>query len=155
LGGRLLFLTEQRNPFFWVEQRGSQSQGWITSYSWIRPAVHRRLQTAVNPLGREFGEIMPERTIAGLPFDDAAIHGDVLAGTVVGWAHHPTADTLQFRFGRGRVVMTTFRLGSTVGLDPIGTALFNDLVDHLGSERCRPVLGMQAGRLRTSDRPLT
>ena len=37
--------------------------------------------------------------------------------------------------------MTTFRLGSTVGLDPIGTAMFHDLIDHLGSERCEPALG--------------
>jgi Glycosyl hydrolases family 2, sugar binding domain/Glycosyl hydrolases family 2, TIM barrel domain/Glycosyl hydrolases family 2 len=139
-GGALLFLAERRNPFFWVQARGSDG-GWITSFSWIRPTVHARLAGVANPLGIEFSEVVPERTISGLPFEDAAIHGDILAGSVAGWVHHPTADTLQFRYGRGRVVMTTFRLRSTVGLDPIGTAMFQDLIDHLRSERCRPGLG--------------
>jgi len=139
-GGRLLFLAEHRNPFFWVQSRGVTSEGWITSYSWIRPEVHQRLRGAGNPLGLDFAEVMPQRTISGLPFDDVASHGDVLAGSVVGWVQHPTSHTLQFRFGLGRVVMTTFRLGSTVGLDPIASAMFGDLIEHVASERCEPWL---------------
>ena len=140
-GGRLLFLAERRNPFFWIQPRLGADGGWISGFSWIRPTAHARLANAVNPLGLEFEAIVPERTVAGLPFGDAAIHGDILAGTVVGWVHHPTAETLQFQYGLGRVVLTTFRLGSTVGRDPIGTAMFHDLVDHVRSEDCRPALG--------------
>jgi hypothetical protein len=140
-GGRLLFLAERRNPFFWVQASGGADASWISSFSWLRPTVHSRLATVAKPLGLEFEAVMPERAIVGLPFEDPAIHGDLLAGSVAGWVHHPTADTIQFRFGQGRVVMTTFRLGSTVGLDPIGTAMFDDLIDHLGSERCEPALG--------------
>jgi hypothetical protein len=154
-GGRLLFLATHRNPFFWVHGRGGASEGWITSYSWIRPEGHQRLGGAVNPLGLEFAEVMPERTIPGLPFDDAACHRDVLAGMVVGWVHHPSAHTLQFRFGRGLVVMTTFRLGSTVGLDPIGSAMFDDLIEHLASDRCQPALEAIGGPPPTSAGPVT
>jgi Glycosyl hydrolases family 2, sugar binding domain/Glycosyl hydrolases family 2, TIM barrel domain/Glycosyl hydrolases family 2 len=149
-GGRLLFLAERRNPFFWIRPRRGADGGWISSFSWIRPSAHSRLGTAANPLGLEFGPVMPEHAVAGLPFDDPVIHGDVLAGTVVGWVHHPTADTVQFRYGRGRVVLTTFRLGSTVGLDPIAKAMFHDLVEHLRSEACRPALGADLDHLGTT-----
>ena len=151
-GGRLLFLAERRNPFFWIQPRHGADGGWITSFSWIRPTAHPRLANALNPLGIEFEAILPERTVAGLPFGDAAIHGDILAGTVVGWVHHPTAETVRFRYGRGRVVLTTFRLGSTVGRDPIGTAMFHDLVDHVRSEDCQPTLGGDLDHLTTAIR---
>jgi Glycosyl hydrolases family 2, sugar binding domain/Glycosyl hydrolases family 2, TIM barrel domain/Glycosyl hydrolases family 2 len=139
-GGGLLFLAERRNPFYWVQLRGGADGGWISSFTWLRSAVHGRLANVANPLGLEFGAVMPERTISGLSFEDATIHGDILAGNVAGWVHHPAADSLQFRYGRGRVVMTTFRLASTFGRDPIATAMFHDLIDHVHSERCRPAL---------------
>jgi hypothetical protein len=144
-GGRLLFLGERRSPFFWVQGRGGAAEGWITSYSWIRAGVHGRLQGAANPLGLEFADVMPERTIVGLPFQDSAIHDDVLAGMIVGWAHHPAAHTLRFRFGRGIVVMTMFKLGRNVGLDPVASAMFDDLMEHVASERCQPNLVAQRG----------
>jgi hypothetical protein len=151
-GGRLLFLAERRNPFYWIQPRRGADGGWITRFSWIRPSVHARLANAVNPLGLEFEPIVPEHTVAGLPFRDAAIHGDILAGTVVGWVHHPTADTVRFQYGRGRVVLTTFRLGSAVGRDPVGTAMFHDLIDHVRSEDCRAALGADLDHLRTAMR---
>jgi hypothetical protein len=51
--------------------------------------------------------------------------------------------------------MTTFRLGSTVGLDPIGMAMFHDLVDHLRSGECRPTLGTDLDHVRTAIRGAT
>jgi hypothetical protein len=151
-GGRLLFLAERHSPFFWVQDRGGSSPGWVTDFSWIRPSAHSRLGSAANPLGLEFAAVMPEATITGLPFEDARIHGDILAGAVAGWVHHPTAHTVRFRFGRGLVVMTTFRLASIVGLEPLGTAMFDDLMDHLASERCRPTLGVDDRRVTVMDR---
>jgi hypothetical protein len=142
-GGRLLFLAERRSPFFWLQGRDTSAEGWITSWSWLRPSAHRRLRPAISPLGLEFGEVMPERTIAGLPFESASIQTDVLAGRVVGWVHHPTAHTVHFRYGRGRVVMTTFRLRSAFGFDPIATEMVHDLLDILADERMTPTLTAQ------------
>jgi Glycosyl hydrolases family 2, sugar binding domain/Glycosyl hydrolases family 2, TIM barrel domain/Glycosyl hydrolases family 2 len=139
-GGRLLFLAERHSPFFWMGGRGGAAQGWITSYSWLRSSSHGRLAPAAGPLGLEFVGVMPERTIVGLPFEDPAIQGDVLAGMVTGWIHHPTAHTIQFRFGQGRVVMTTFRLTHAVASDPVAGAMLLDLIDHLASDRCEPAL---------------
>jgi hypothetical protein len=144
-GGSLLYLADRRNPFFWTQARGGPAEGWITSFSWIDAAVHARLVDVRNPLGTEFTDVFPQRTITGLPFARAAKGRDVLAGMVTGWVHHPSAHTLRFRFGRGRVVMTTFRLAATVGSDPIGTAMFHDLIDHLASDQCRPTLAADGG----------
>jgi hypothetical protein len=58
---------------------------------------------------------------------------------VSGWVRHPAVHTVQFRYGAGRVVMTTFNFEDSLD-DPVGIALFHDLVDHLHSDACRPVL---------------
>jgi hypothetical protein len=142
-GGRLLFLAGRRSPFFWVQGLATSAESWITSWSWLRPSAHRRLRSAISPLGLEFGEVMPDRTIAGLPFASASIQADLVAGRVVGWVHHPTAHTVHFRYGRGRVVMTTFRLRDTFGRDPIATEMVHDLLDLLADDQVVPTLTAQ------------
>ncbi len=138
-GGDLLFLAQGPSPFFWVGGRGgAYSGGWITSFSWLRPDVHRRLG-GHNPLSMPFLPVMLRRTILGLPVEDRAVQGDFLAGMVSGWVRHPAVHTVQFRYGQGRVVLTTFSLEDTLD-DPSGIALFHDLVDHLHSDACQPVL---------------
>lgn len=138
-GGDLLFLAQGPSPFFWVGGRGGAYSGsWITSFSWLRPGVYRRLG-AHNPLSLPFLPVMPHGTILGLPLEDRAVQGDFLAGMISGWVRHPAVHTVQFRYGRGRVVMTTFALDSALD-DPVGVALFHDLIDHLHSDACRPVL---------------
>jgi hypothetical protein len=139
-GGDLLYLAEGPSPFFWVQSRSlAYSGGWITSYTWLRAEAHARLQPA-NPLGLAYTNVMPRNTILGVPMDDPAFHADILAGMVSGWVHHPAAHTVQFRFGLGRVIMTTFRLKLALGYDPAGTAMLHDLVDYLHSDRCQPAL---------------
>lgn len=117
---------------------GAYSGSWITSFSWLRPDVHRRLG-AHNPLSLPFLPVMPHGTILGLPLEDRAVQGDFLAGMISGWVRHPAVHTVQFRYGRGRVVMTTFALDSALD-DPVGVALFHDLIDHLHSDVCQPIL---------------
>ena len=139
-GGRLLYLSDGMGPFFWNHHRGgSYSGSWISSFSWIEPAVHPRLRPR-NPLGMEYVEVIPRSTILGLPFEKAMADGDILAGMVSGWVHHPAAHTVQFRYGAGTVVMTTFTLRHAVGSDPAATAMFHDLLEHLASGRCQPTL---------------
>lgn len=139
-GGDLLFLAQGPSPFFWVGGRGgAYSGGWITSFSWLRPGVYRRLAGVPNPLSLPFLPVMPRGTILGLPVEDRAVQGDFLAGMISGWVRHPAVHTVQFRYGRGRVVMTTFGLEDALD-DPVGIALFHDLVDHLTSDACQPTL---------------
>jgi hypothetical protein len=138
-GGNLLFITKGVSPFFWVQGRtGAYSGSWISSFSWLRGDVHRRLRV-VNPLGMAFMNVMPKGTILGLPVEDEKVQPDLLSGMVSGWVRHPAVHTVQFRYGRGKVIMTTFALekGLLEG-DPVGTAMWHDLVEHLASDACQP-----------------
>jgi hypothetical protein len=143
-GGKMLFLAQNASPFFWVQGRGgAYSGGWITSFSWLRPEVHTRLNfEGLNPLSLPFTKVMPTSTILGLPLEDPAVQEDVLAGMISGWLQHPAAHTVQFRYGAGKVIMTTFGLLQAVQnhRDPVGIAMLNDLVDYLVSEQCQPSL---------------
>ncbi len=142
-GGDLLFLVSGASPFFWAQGRsGAYSGNWITSFSWIRPEVHKRLQVA-NPLGLAFRDIMPLRTIVGVPVEQTAVQQDILAGMLAGWIQHPAVHTVQFQYGKGRVVMTTFNLERALAINPqhpIATSMIHDLLEHLVSDACRPIL---------------
>ena len=139
-GGDLLFLSQGASPFYWVQSRsGTYGGSWMTSFSWLLPEPHSRLAVA-NPLSLPYNGVMPQRTILGLPVTDPAVQGDFLAGQVSGWVNHPAIHTVQFRYGAGRVIMTTFALEKAATSDPVGIAMLHDLVDYLHSDRCRPVL---------------
>lgn len=140
-GGNLFFISSGASPFFWAQYRGGAYSGsWITSFTWLRHDAHARLKAA-NPLGMPFSKIMPSHTLLGLPFDDPRFQGDYLSGMVSGWVHHPSVHTVQFRYGRGKVIMTTFSLerGLLQG-DPAAVAMLHDLIEYLCSGKCRPSL---------------
>jgi hypothetical protein len=140
-GGDLLFLSNTGpSPFFWTQRRtGAYAGSWTTSFSWLRPRVHPRL-TINNPLSLPFLGVMPSHTILGLPVSDRTVQPDFLAGMVSGWVRHPAVHTVQFRYGRGRVIMTTFALEQALPNDAVGVAMFHDLIEHLSSDACQPTL---------------
>jgi hypothetical protein len=140
-GGDMLALANGPGPFFWVQDRnGPYSGNWLTSFSWVSPQVHKRLARAGNPLGMPFARVIPSRTILGLPLEERAVRGDILSGMISGWVGHPATHTVQFRYGKGRVIMTTFGIEQSVPDDPMAVAMFHDLIDHLCSDACQPVL---------------
>lgn len=138
-GGDLLFISEGPSPFFWVQPRGGAYSGsWLTSFSWLRADIHKRLNVT-NPLSLPFASIMPRGTIVGLPVEDPAVQPDLLAGMVSGWVGNPAIHTVQFRYGRGRVLMTTFKL-EEASRDAVAVAMLHDLIAHLHSGECQPTL---------------
>ncbi len=141
-GGDLLFLCQGPSPFFWAQRRGgAYGGGWMTSWNWLKPGIHTRIDHAgMNPLTLPFMKVTPTHTITGLPVDVAAYHGDFLAGQISGWVNHAAVHTVQFRYRQGRVIMTTFALAEQIGKQPIATAMFHDLIDHLAGDRCQPSL---------------
>ncbi len=142
-GGDLLYLNRGPSPFFWTQARGMvYGGGWITAFSWLRTEVHKRLNVS-NPLGLPFMHIMPTLTILGLPVEDKAVQGDFLAGMIAGWVRHPAVHTVQFRYGLGRVIMTTFALEESLHIDPVAAAMFHDLLEHLASDECNPTLALK------------
>jgi hypothetical protein len=144
-GGDLLYLSGAYGggyggAFFWRSGRGGAYAGnWIGSFSWLRPGVYRRLQVD-NPLTLPFIGVMPQGVILGLPAEDPAVQQDFLAGQVSGWLRHPALHTVQFRYGRGRVIMTTYPLRETLAYHPVAVAMLHDLIEHLKSDQCQPVL---------------
>lgn len=141
-GGDMLYLSSNRagSPFFWQHSRdGIYGGNWISSFCWLRAQIHRRLEVD-SPLSLPFLDVMPTGVILGLPVTDPAIHRDLLAGQVTGWLRHPAVHTVQFRYGRGRVIMTTFRILDTMAYQPVAVAMLHDLIDHLTSDVCQPEL---------------
>jgi hypothetical protein len=142
-GGKLLFISTGPSPFYWVQGRGGSYGGnWMTSFSWLRPGVFRRLDGVPNPLELPFKRVMPLGAILGLPYKSREAQSDFLAGQIGGWVNLPALHTVQFRYGKGKVIMTTFELGRALREyhDPVGIAMLHDLIDYLASEQCQPTL---------------
>lgn len=141
-GGKMLYLCGGVGPFFWWQSRASVYGGsWITSYSWMRPGVFRRVGVS-NPLTLPYKAVMPQGILLNVPVDKPEFHGDLLAGQVTGWIGHPAVHTVQFRYGRGSVITTTYDLSAAFRdqADPVAVALLHDLVDYLDSDACQPTL---------------
>lgn len=139
-GGDLLFVSSGPSPFFWVKNALSSNSGWISAFTWLKPGVHKRLANVPNPVTMAFRHVMPRAIIVGLPFRNLAVQADFLAGTITGWLNHPAIDTLQFRYGQGRVIMTTFALERALPGDPVAVAMLHDLIEYLQSDECQPTL---------------
>jgi hypothetical protein len=144
-GGDLLLLSEHSNPFVQQQGRGGAYSGdWMTSFSWLRPGVYKRLDGVANPLSLPFRDMMPNSVLVGLPIENAAYHGDFLAGQITGWIGHPALHTVQFRWGKGRVIVTTYALRNALASHPLAVAMLHDLIDYLASEACQPTLVLEA-----------
>ncbi len=143
-GGSMLYLSSGAGPFFWRQGRvGAYGGAWLASFSWLRPGIYKRLNNTTSPLTLPFMHLMPTGTIVGLPIEDAAMQPDFLAGQISGWVNHPAIHTVQFRYGRGKVIQTTFAFKEALlddSPDPVGIAMLHDLIDHLTSEACQPTL---------------
>ncbi len=139
-GGSLLYLWQRVSPFFWVQGRGGAYSG-----NWLRPERFPRL-AVTNPLGLPFAGVAPNGVVTGLQHEDSSYHGDLIGGQFTGWVGHPAVHLVQFRHGKGKVLMATYNLVDSMTatiLDPVAVAMFHDLVDYLASEACQP-------RLRTN-----
>jgi hypothetical protein len=137
-GGTLLLLPEcetSLNPFFphWQNVRVQNRNGtlwrgdWASSFAWLR----RRGEFARLPGGplidATFDRVIPDHVISGCNLLDfqARVHGAL----VVGWIHKPAALAVERAYGRGRVLISTFRLfRDPPGADPTATVLLDGLI---------------------------
>jgi len=100
---------------------------WASTFGWL----HRRLAFSRIPgaplLDETFDRVLPTHVIAGCNLLDfqARVH----AGLVIGWIHKPVALTVERRYGKGRLVVSTFRLfRDPPGADPTATVLLDSLM---------------------------
>jgi len=138
-GARVLLLADQPmelQPIFphWqaarvVRRSATMWQGdWISSFSWLR----RDGPFAGIPGGplidHAFDRMIPNHVIAGCSTWDfqARVH----SGMVIGWVHKPVGLIVERERGRGKMVVTTFRLlEDAPGADPVATALLDALLE--------------------------
>jgi hypothetical protein len=132
-GGRVLLLAEDAAGLDWspghslagvtAERRlGTARQGsWASSFFWLRGDW-----PGDGVLDDAFARVMPELVLTGFPERDYPC--DVLAGMFVGWIHKPAVAAGVRRLGRGKALVTTFRLAGNLDSDPVATHLFAHLV---------------------------
>jgi hypothetical protein len=138
-GGRLLLLPTTEvslNPLFphWqnvrvVARGGTLWAGdWASTFAWlVRSGPFADLPGG--PLIDEpFDRVIPTHVIAGCNLHD--FQSRVHAGLAIGWLHKPVALSVERTYGRGRFVVSTFRLTrDPPGADPTATLLVKGLVE--------------------------
>lgn len=104
---------------------------WITAFTWLqRTGAFADIPAhAVNGpmIDLSFDRVVPHHVLVGMkPWEHEA---HVAAGLVVGWGHRTSAVVAERWFGRGKAVLTTFRISSDPpGADPVATMLLHALV---------------------------
>ncbi|MGI4880986.1 MAG: glycoside hydrolase family 2 protein [Janthinobacterium lividum] len=104
---------------------------WITAFSWLQRAghfAHIPAHATNGPMfDLSFDRVVPHHVLVGMKPWEFEAH--VAAGLVVGWGHRASAIVAERWFGRGKAVLTTFRLSSDApGADPVATALLHALI---------------------------
>ncbi|CAN5545682.1 hypothetical protein BH10CHL1_BH10CHL1_26270 [soil metagenome] len=137
-GARLLLLadtdfnlaeTRARLPVGSVVARsGTIWQGdWATSFSWLKKQGPFAHLPGGPLLEMEYAEIMPDAVITGVPAWIAREHN--WAGLALGWIHKPVSLLTKVSYGRGTMVLTTFKLSAETLVDNVvAQGLFAGLV---------------------------
>jgi hypothetical protein len=139
-GGRVLFLADVDEdkkqtvslPMGRIVPRmGTAWQGdWANSFAWVRKHGSLAHLPGDPILEMDWAAIMPDAVIAGLPSWMLRSHS--WAGLAVGWIHKAVSLLAISPYGRGHILMTTFKLNATtLAGDAVGQALFAGMVNML------------------------
>jgi hypothetical protein len=129
-GGKVLLLAEKDDalqtyiPRIEIKPRnGTPWQGdWASSFGWHR---FENLPTG-NVINFAFADLTPEHIIHGFAPRDFAL--DVYAGLFVGWLHKPVPTIALKRVGRGKLLVSTFRLARNLESNPLARYLLAELM---------------------------
>jgi hypothetical protein len=135
-GGRVILLASEAAgtalPVGTIAPRaGTPWQGdWANSLAWIKkqgPFAHLPGEPL---LEMEYAAVMPEAVIAGLSTWVQREHS--WAGLTVGWIHKSVSLLSALPYGRGQLVITTFKLdATTLSNDVMAQALFEGMLKLL------------------------
>jgi len=111
-----------------VSRAGTVWQGdWAQSFSWIKPRPPFADLPGGPLLGMPYVNVMPDYVLTGLPAWAFRAHS--WAGLAVGWLHKPVSLLSRFRYGRGELVVSTFRLNTeTIAKDAVAQALLDGML---------------------------
>jgi hypothetical protein len=92
-----------------VPRAGTSWQGdWATSFSWLKKTGPFTHLPGGPLLEMEYAEIMPDAVIVGMP--PWGMNEYNWAGLALGWIHRPVSLLVRIPYGRGSLVVTTFKL---------------------------------------------
>jgi hypothetical protein len=111
---------------------GTPWQGdWATSFAWVKkqgPLAHLPGRPL---LEMEWAPIMPDAVLTGLPQWVQRSHS--WAGLAVGWIHMPVSLLAVIPYGRGRILITTFKLNeATLASNAVAQAFFSGILNLAG-----------------------
>ncbi|MBW7882129.1 MAG: beta galactosidase jelly roll domain-containing protein [Caldilineaceae bacterium] len=94
-----------------IARAGTPWQGdWATAFSWLKKQKPFAALPGGPLLGLEYAPIMPDAILTGLPAWAYSIRS--WAGLALGWIHMPVSLLAELHYGRGRLVVTTFKLNA-------------------------------------------
>ncbi|HET6386312.1 MAG TPA: glycoside hydrolase family 2 TIM barrel-domain containing protein [Armatimonadota bacterium] len=133
--GSVLLTSRERRPGERIAGKAWDGD-WATNFNWLKFREVCPSLAAQNPLGFQFLHIMPDYVILGYEAEEN--FADIYSGMVVGWVHSPVAMMAGARFGKGRVLVCTFKLEEAYGIDPAATVMMHDLIEFICSNRFQP-----------------
>ena len=141
-GGRLLLLADPADSQgsaesialpvgFVLPRAGSVWQGdWANSIAWVKKQGPLAHLPGAPLLEMEWANIMPDSVLIGLPTWAYLNHS--WAGLALGWLHRAVSLLTVMPYGRGHILITTFRLNATtLAGDAIAQALFAGMLNLL------------------------
>ncbi|MFD0460906.1 hypothetical protein ACFQY9_02385 [Microvirga aerilata] len=120
---------DRRFPTIGIHQRnGTMWRGdWITSFNWLRRHAAFARFPGGPMLDLAFERVLPHHVLTG--FRPWELESRVHAGVFVGWGHKPAALIGERPFGKGKMVMSTFRVRTDApGFDPVASYLVDALL---------------------------
>jgi hypothetical protein len=114
-----------------VPRENTPWQGdWANSFAWMKKQGALAHVPGSPFLEMESAAIMPDAVIAGLPSWVQQDHS--WAGLAVGWVHKAVSLLAVMPYGRGQILITTFKLNATtLADDAMAQALLAGMVNML------------------------
>jgi hypothetical protein len=104
---------------------------WATAFSWLKKQGPFAALPGSPLLEMEYAELMPDAVVVGLPAWAYRTHS--WAGLALGWIHKLVSLLAALPYGRGRLVLTTFKLdAATLANNAVAQALWAGCVELLG-----------------------
>lgn len=126
--------TKEKNPW---------EGDWISNFTWCKhDALFQQIPRMIDSpfageiMDMQYYNVLPNQVLMG--WSQEKEFSDILCGMVVGWVHAPVSVLAQCKWGAGKLLVSTLRLESTYGDDPVATILMNNMLNYMAGSRFRP-----------------
>ncbi len=126
--------TKEKNPW---------EGDWISNFTWCKhEGLFDHIPRVIDSpfpgelMDMQYYHVLPNQVLLG--WSQEREFSDILAGMVVGWVHAPVSILSQCKWGQGKLLVSTMRLESAYGDDPVSTIILNNLLRYITGSRFRP-----------------